>query len=144
MNLPANKNSGKSNSTEKFNSIFLIGILFEHPCFHIAASNMSSFRVCWRTHFISHSKDVLDFNNFQGQELILKWHTAVACTKASRHPNKSIASNKIASEDIVLLSLYTVEAKKNNGIPLYPFLLGVHQPSEFMNKRYFSIAQRPL
>lgn len=72
MNLPANKISGKSNSIEKFNSIFLIGILFEHPCFNIAASNMSSFSVCWRIHFISHSKDVLDFNNFQGQELMLK------------------------------------------------------------------------
>lgn len=105
---------------------------------------MSSFRSCWRTHFTSRSEDVLDFNNFQGQELVLKWHTDVACTKASQHPNTSIASSKTASKDIVLLNVCTVEAKKNNGIPLDPFLLSIHQSPKFMNRWHFFIAQRPL
>lgn len=119
-----------------------MGILFEHPCFNIANSNMSSIRSCWRTHFTSHSEDVLDFNNFQGQELVLKWHTAVACAKASQHPNTSIASSKTASKDIVLLNVCGSE--ENNGIPLDPFLFSMHQSLKFMNKRHFSIAQRRL
>lgn len=61
---------------------------------------MSGFRLCWRTHFISHSKAVLDFNNLQGQELILKWHTAVACTSASGRPHKPLPALRLQARTL--------------------------------------------